>query len=169
MELTRVAAKCQFKALARLQRLGSPIIDAVVEGKLRHAWAELGEQLGVPRDITDPVEVTSERPIRDGEDSAFHPDIVLSRAGNVFILDVAVTWDATPVSVDGACTAKEEKYRSLVPVFSPKPFEVLGLAFGVGGLLGPKARAAAKVIGNNGRGTGLVAARTVVSSIFCLN
>ncbi|KAH9359482.1 hypothetical protein HPB48_000084 [Haemaphysalis longicornis] len=57
MELTRVAAECQFKPLARLQRLGSPIVDAVVEGTLHDFWAELGEQLGVPLGITDAGEV----------------------------------------------------------------------------------------------------------------
>lgn len=295
MELTRVAAECQFKALARLQRLGSPIVDAVVEGTLRDAWVELGEQLGVPVGITDAVEVskalgaarvqhwrcwkekytnkslfsfegdpvgnrwlrprarlmgdgdrikalrlrtnlfptrslshkhaadagarlcrrcgkaeetsfhilqkctsvheprcsrhnfiehqiitklqsrhpgaqvTSERLIRDGEGRAFRPDIVLSRTDKVFILDVAVTWDATPVAVDGACTAKEEKYRSLVPVFSPKPVEILGLAFGARGLVGPKTRRAAKMIGLTEGELGWLAARTVVGSIICLN
>ncbi|KAH9359481.1 hypothetical protein HPB48_000085 [Haemaphysalis longicornis] len=112
---------------------------------------------------------TSERLIRDGEGSAFLPDIVLCRADKVFILDVAVTWDATPVAVDGACTAKKEKYRSLVPVFSPKPVEVLGLAFSARGLVVPKTRRAARVVGVIEGELGWLAARTIVDRIIGLN
>ncbi|KAH9379794.1 hypothetical protein HPB48_007295 [Haemaphysalis longicornis] len=57
LELARVAAECQLKAFARLQRLNSSTIDAVLEGSLMDCRGALGDSLGVPHAISGAEEV----------------------------------------------------------------------------------------------------------------
>ncbi|KAH9380829.1 hypothetical protein HPB48_021576 [Haemaphysalis longicornis] len=48
LELARVAAECQLKAFARLERLNSSTVDAVLEGPLMECRGALSASLGVP-------------------------------------------------------------------------------------------------------------------------
>ncbi|KAH7932824.1 hypothetical protein HPB49_003262 [Dermacentor silvarum] len=47
LELSRVSAESQAKSFARLQRLGSPIVDAVLDGALDGCRRKMGVPLGV--------------------------------------------------------------------------------------------------------------------------
>ncbi|KAH7934164.1 hypothetical protein HPB49_022212 [Dermacentor silvarum] len=54
LELSPVAAECQVKAFARLQRLGSPVVDAVLERALRRDREALEARISVPTGIVEP-------------------------------------------------------------------------------------------------------------------
>ncbi|KAH7974136.1 hypothetical protein HPB49_010379 [Dermacentor silvarum] len=53
LELSRVSAESQVKSFARLQRLGSPIVDAVLDGALGGFRRGLEEKMGVPMGIVE--------------------------------------------------------------------------------------------------------------------
>ncbi|KAH9371640.1 hypothetical protein HPB48_022422 [Haemaphysalis longicornis] len=57
LELARVAAECQLKSLARLQRLNSSTVDAVIEGPLMDCRGTLSDSLGVPHGISGAEEL----------------------------------------------------------------------------------------------------------------
>ncbi|KAH7946513.1 hypothetical protein HPB52_000265 [Rhipicephalus sanguineus] len=53
LELSRVSGEVQVQCYARLQRLGSPIVDAVLEGALDGFRREIEEKMGVPSGIVE--------------------------------------------------------------------------------------------------------------------
>ncbi|KAH7974218.1 hypothetical protein HPB49_012242 [Dermacentor silvarum] len=53
LELSCVSAESQVKSFARLQRLGSPIVDAVLDGALDGFRRGLEEKMGVPMGIVE--------------------------------------------------------------------------------------------------------------------
>ncbi|KAH9378336.1 hypothetical protein HPB48_009925 [Haemaphysalis longicornis] len=77
--------------------------------------------------------VSSERLITDRD--GVTPDIVLDLPERVYVLDVAVAWDANTGSLEHVNAGKRTKYTSLNPVLGPKPVTVLGLTFGARGLV----------------------------------
>lgn len=113
--------------------------------------------------------VTGERLITDRDGVRLRPDIILDLPDRVYVLDVAVAWDANTGSLEHVNAGKRTKYASLIPVLGPKPVSVLGLTFGARGLVCAGTRRAAKEIGLTDGDIGWLAARTMVGSLICLN
>ncbi|KAH7946681.1 hypothetical protein HPB52_003205 [Rhipicephalus sanguineus] len=159
LELSRGSEEVQVKSFERLQRLGSPIVDAVLQGTLDGFRRELKEKKGVSSGI---VEAT------------LRPVIVVDfKEKQTFIPDVVVAWDARTETLEAMCAHKRDKYASLLPVIRQRrsscEVKVLGLAFGGRGPISPSTKQAAKEIGLWEGELAWLAARTLVGSLIGLN
>ncbi|KAH7933469.1 hypothetical protein HPB49_012943 [Dermacentor silvarum] len=141
------------KSFARLQRLSSLIVDAVLDGALDGFRRKLEEKVGVPLGVVEPASLDRALGVveialgGDAEISSEHllvtdcGDIVVVLKDKTFILDVAVAWDPWTDTLEAMCTHKRNKYLPLVSLFRErqlqKEVKVLGLVFGARGLICP--------------------------------
>ncbi|KAL1477421.1 hypothetical protein MTO96_017484 [Rhipicephalus appendiculatus] len=94
----------QVKSFAPIQRLGSPIVVAVLEGALRGDREALEKRMSVPCGLVEAAPVKTALNLKD----------------KTFILDVAIAWDAKTKALEAVCAPKRQKYQPLVPVLRAK-------------------------------------------------